>query len=313
MNFFKLFKFLVPVMMMVDGEGGGAFMGGESEPAPSEGGGDPANEGGDVTYKYPSGLDESYHGNKTLMKYADKEGNFNQAEIAKALIHATSAIGSDKMIVPNKNFTEDQWRETFQKLGVPEKVEEYSLENKLGEKADEKLFNGFKEKAHELGVLPNQAQGIMDFFNEYSGEQVQAMDTNVQERIENDVKTLKSEWGEGYEKNMNLAEQALGHFFPDETERNALVNTGFLDTIEGTRFFKRLGESLSEDHFTPQASNGFGATPEELNDSISSTYRELNEMGRQHPQYAAKMKQYENLLAKRYGTQAVGPTSVGRV
>ena len=75
------------------------------EPA---GGIPPANgePAGEIKYNYPEGLDSSYHGNQTLLKYADDKGNFKQAEVYKALIHATSAIGADKMLVPNKNFTE---------------------------------------------------------------------------------------------------------------------------------------------------------------------------------------------------------------
>ena len=36
-------------------------------------------------------------------------------------------IGQDKVAVPNKNSTEDQWNEVYSKLGRPETPDKYSL------------------------------------------------------------------------------------------------------------------------------------------------------------------------------------------
>ena len=39
-------------------------------------------------------------------------------------------IGQDKVAVPNKNSTEDQWNEVYDKLGRPESADKYSLDIK---------------------------------------------------------------------------------------------------------------------------------------------------------------------------------------
>ena len=40
--------------------------------------------------------------------------------LAKSYINATRMIGTDKVAIPNKNFTEDQWNEFYDKVGRPE-------------------------------------------------------------------------------------------------------------------------------------------------------------------------------------------------
>lgn len=294
-----------------EGESGGgsegAFMGGGDAGGTDSGQDAGTGNDSDVQYSYPKGLDESFHGNPTLLKFADKEGQFDQAGIAKALIHATSTIGADKMMVPNKNFTSEQWTETYRKLGVPEKIEDYKL-NVEGASLDEKLVQGYTQKAHELGIHPNQAQGIMEYFNEYSGAQSTDQTAQFQQQLDADTAALKTEWGEAYSKNLNIADQALKHFYPEEADRKSLIETGFLDTIQGTKFFNRLGAALGEDTFDHDTQASFGSSPEEITGQIAETYTELAAMGKGHPQYNSKMAKYNALLAKKHGTASVGPT-----
>jgi hypothetical protein len=291
------------------GGGGGAGDPGTGDPqAGDPGTGDPQD--GEVQYSYPEGLDSSFHGNPTLLKHANDKGEFNHGEIAKALIHATSAIGADKMLVPNEKFTDEQWRETFTKLGLPDSVDKYDFQSEVPEgfKVNEELMTGYKQKAHELGILPHQAKGIMEFYNEFSGKDIASQSEAYTAQLAADTASLKTEWGDAYGKNINIAEQALNHFYPDDAQRQAVIDTGFLDTIEGTKFFNMLGNSLGEDTLDLKGDGSFGASPEELSDQITAVHGELTKMGQRHPQYQAKMKEYNNLLAKKHGTTPVGPT-----
>lgn len=323
---FNLLKAMFILQMsMSEGEGGG-FMGGNSTNVEGGSNEPPAEEGNfaakggnadtDVQYSYPQGLDESYHGSPTLMKYVDKEtGKFNDAEVYKALVHAQSAIGSEKIPVPNKNFTEEQWRETFHKLGLPEKIDEYSLENNLpeGVQANEEMFNGFKELAHKVGILPKQAQEILNFYNEQMAGTTQQQSQRVEEKIQQGRQKLEQEWGNDFETNMKRAEMALDHFFPSPEQKQAIAATGFLDTVEGTKFFAQLANGLKEDQFTSDASSGFGMDKNELQEQVNKTYTKLREMGKTHPQYQGTLTKYQNLLAKLHGNKPVGSTTAARV
>ena len=309
MTLFKQLKnFFIIQLSMSEGEGGG-FMGGTA----GEGGGTaeptatPTDDGG-VQYQYPSGLDETYHGAPTLLKYANKEtGEVNQAEGFKALVHAQSAIGAEKIAVPTKNFTEEQWRETFHKLGLPQSLDEYKVENKLpeGVQGNEEMFNGFRELAHKVGILPNQAQEILNFYNEQMAGQTTAQSQRVQQEVEEGRRQLEKEWGNDFNTNMDRAEMALNHFFPTPEGKQAIAATGFLDTVEGTKFFAQLANGLREDQFDSDTRGGFGMDKGQLQEQITDTYQKLSAMGKTHPQYQGTLAKYQKLLNQMHGTAPV--------
>lgn len=304
---------------LLEQEGGndGTFMGGGTSGSTSGGGDNPPSNPGDgdpgITYKYPEGLDQSYYGNPTLLKYADKEGNFNQAEVMKALIHASTTIGADKMPVPTKNFTDEQWRETFTKLGLPKEVKDYAVDiaPPEGMELDTEILEGVKSKAHELGVLPRQLKGIVEFYNDAQANRIKAGMESYKQEVQQNRESLKKEWGDSFDAKMQMCNETLKHFFPEEKDQKAIQNTGFLDTVEGTKFFNMLGEKLKEDGFSPDIKGSFGDTMEQIDSKITETHGKLMEMGRMHPQYNAKLKEYQSLLNKRHGTHIIGAGSSG--
>ena len=52
--------------------------------------------------------------------------NFNNMEdFVKSYLHAQKLVGADKIPVPNKHATEEDWNEVFKKLGAPNSPEDY--------------------------------------------------------------------------------------------------------------------------------------------------------------------------------------------
>ena len=90
--------------------------------------------------------------------------NFTDAgQLAKSYIHAQRMVGADKMPVPTKNFTDDDWKETFTKLGVPASPDKYDVNYNLQEGATDQPVKDFISHAHTLGLLPQQLQGVLDY------------------------------------------------------------------------------------------------------------------------------------------------------
>jgi hypothetical protein len=70
-----------------------------------------------------------------------------------------------KFAVPNKNSTEDQWNEVYNKLGRPESAEKYELNIKSEVVPIEPAaIKQFAENAHKLGLNTKQAQGVLEFY-----------------------------------------------------------------------------------------------------------------------------------------------------
>lgn len=129
--------------------------------------------------------------------------------LAKSFIHAQRAIGADKLVVPGKHATDDDWQQAFQKLGLPKELKDYEI--KLGESAsiDKDFVAKFKENAHKAGILPQQAQKLADWFSE-TNKASEAEVVKVREaKIKSDLDGLKSEWGAAYDQKLGKAQQTI--------------------------------------------------------------------------------------------------------
>ena len=74
-----------------------------------------------TTQSWKDVISEEYRNDPNISKFTEIDA------FAKSYINATKMIGQDKMIVPNKNFTDDQWQEAYAKMGRPESADKYNL------------------------------------------------------------------------------------------------------------------------------------------------------------------------------------------
>jgi hypothetical protein len=70
--------------------------------------------GGDTPASWKNSISEEFRNDPNIEKFTEIDA------LAKSYINATRMIGQDKVAVPNKNSTEDQWNEVYSKLGRPE-------------------------------------------------------------------------------------------------------------------------------------------------------------------------------------------------
>lgn len=101
----------------------------------------------------------------------------------KGHVNAVGMIGKDKLVLPE---TDDQWSDTFDKLGRPGAANEYGLTVPEGVTDEQKFDDAFSETLgttlHGLGLSTKQAQGVSDFM--YStvataSENTSAVDTEM--------------------------------------------------------------------------------------------------------------------------------------
>ena len=82
--------------------------------------GDPKTETPQATQEttdWKSGLSEDIRADKSLENIKDISG------LAKSYIHAQKMVGADKIPVPNKYATEDDWNAVYEKLGRPKSAD----------------------------------------------------------------------------------------------------------------------------------------------------------------------------------------------
>lgn len=191
-----------------------------------------------------------------LKTVAQRKGWKSIDDAVKAYDNAERAIG-DKIAMP-KPGDDEALKAHLQKLGAPEDGK-YDLKIEEGVPVDEGLKSTFEKTAAEIGLLPHQAQKLLDMWNGAAkAAQEQAAQSVEAEVAAKDaaIESLRKEWGpEQFEAQMTLATKAaaLGAQGMDEGVVDALLNVMESRIPGGTKafvqFFANIGALGTEDQF----------------------------------------------------------------
>ena len=187
-------------------------------------------------------IPESFREEKSL-------NNFNNMEdFVKSYLHAQKLVGADKIPVPNKHATDEDWNEVFKRLGAPDTPDGYKY-NFKDQEVDENSVKAFNETAHRLGLLPKQAEGLIKFYNELNQNQSQSLEEQASQAQMVTEAELKKEFGPQYAKRLDqakkLAVNSLGEDFLNDTILKDGSRLG--DNLKVIKAFSELADKLSED------------------------------------------------------------------
>ena len=175
--------------------------------------------------------------------------NFNNMEdFVKSYLHAQKLVGADKIPVPNKHATDEDWNEVFKRLGAPETPEDYQYNLKDVE-MDQNQVQEFNKTAHQLGLLPKQAEGLIKFYNEMNGNiAVSEEEAAAQAQLVTETE-LKKEFGPQFAKRLDQAKKLAVNSLGSEFLENTFLKDGSRigDNIKVIKAFSELADKLSED------------------------------------------------------------------
>ena len=208
----------------------------------------PADQSQPVTQEEPkidfkSLIPDEYKEDKALANFQDMN------QFVKSYLHAQKMVGLDKIPVPNKYATDEDWKEVYKRLGAPETPDQYKYKFAKDQKVDEASLKAFNEVAQRNGLMPKQAENIVKFYNELSQQAVSQEASKMDSvRLESET-VLKTEYGSEYNKRLDqakrLASQTLGADFLNNT---ILKNGSKLgDNVSLIKAFSALADKLSED------------------------------------------------------------------
>ena len=175
--------------------------------------------------------------------------NFNNMEdFVKSYLHAQKLVGADKIPVPNKHATEEDWNEVFKRLGAPNSPEDYKY-NFKDQEMDQGQVQEFNKTAHRLGLLPKQAEGLIKFYNEMNVNNAASQEEAAAQAQMNVEAELKKEFGPQFNKRLDqakrLAVNSLGQDFLENTYLKDGSRLG--DNLQVIKAFSDLADKLSED------------------------------------------------------------------
>ena len=265
----------------------------EKEPALS---GDPTTNTPEVSTDWKASLSDEVRADKSLENIKDIES------LAKSYVHAQKLVGAEKIPVPNKYATEKDWDAVYEKLGRPKSADGYKYQLPEEQKVDETALKNFSAQAHKLGLLPTQAQGVVNFYNEMMGKQVADADSVALAQREKAMTELKTEWGQAFDQKLQKANNVVSQVFPKGImSMNLEDGTKIGDHPAVIKAFAALADKMGEDDIV-QASGPTYLTPKELDKQIGSLTADPQSAywQKSHPNHAEAVKEVEQLFEKKH-------------
>ena len=235
-------------------------------------------------------IPESFKEEKSLQ-------NFNNMEdFVKSYLHAQKLVGSNKIPVPNKHATEDDWKEVYDKLGRPESPDGYKYSFKEDEVNQDQL-KAFNQTAHKIGLLPQQAEALIKYYNDMNTQENASLEEKADEIQFKVEQTLKEEYGPKYNKLIEdakvLASNTLGEDFLNSTILKDGSRLG--DNPQIIKMFVDLSEKLSEDQLVQGDGVGY-MTASQLEKEIEALTEEGSPYwNKQHPNHKKAVQEVYKL------------------
>lgn len=138
------------------------------------------------------------------------------------------------------------WNNVFNKLGRPSKPEEYNIP--MPEKGGDENFAKFARGIfHEAGLTKGQGEKVVGKWNEYVAGMIKQAHEGTTARVALEEKALKTEWGQAWEQNVKIGENASIKFGLSPQQLTAIEQAvGFSATM---KLFHNIGTKLGEDKF----------------------------------------------------------------
>lgn len=160
----------------------------------------------------------------------------------------------------------EAWGQFYDRLGRPKSPDDYGLPVPEGD--DGAFAKTAAQWMHEAGLTPAQAKLLGEKNNEWLAQQVQSF--NEQKAVESDrqLSELKTEWGQAFDQNVEIARRAANQFGIKEDQMEALEDA--LGTKGMMQLFNNIGQSLGEHKAEGFGSgqSGFKLSPEAARERI---------------------------------------------
>ena len=254
-----------------------------------------------AAYDWRSEIPEEIKGHKSLETIQDVPG------LIKGFVHAQSMIGADKLAIPGKHATDDDWNVVYGKLGRPNEAKDYNLASSIpeGQVQNEEMLNWFQNTAHEAGLSQRQATLLLNKFNEHTNNQLSTDQINVQAEVQKTTQELQKEYGPAFQDRMKVGNGVLQQFGNIDIANIELADGRRLgDHPDVIRMIVNVGEYITnkvgEDSLEGvKTSNALG--PEEINSKIvEMTAENTPYWDAKHPQhtfYVDEVMKYREMLS----------------
>lgn len=199
--------------------------------------------------------------------------------LAKSFVHAQKNMGN-RVPLPDKHATPEDWKSFSHKLGNPEKIDDYKINLPTDIELDPAILKTLTEEAHSKGILPWQFEAIMTKFFNVAGETEKKNMDAFKLELDGGMAKLKAEWGQGYDAQVKRANAAFKTFLPDEADRKAIVDMGLGGHPAVVKLLAQASKLLKDDDLLK---GGAGASTGMTKEDALKKARDIQGAGPDHP------------------------------
>jgi hypothetical protein len=176
------------------------------------------------------------------------------------------------VVLPKDDTDAAGWDAVYTKLGRPEKPEGYKLP--MPEGADPAFAKQAAEVMHKFGLTQKQAEGLAAWNNEQGAALFKDQDAKREAAFKTEFESLKTEWGQGFDSNVQLGQRAAKAFGFGKDELAKIeeaIGPGAL-----LKRFAEVGKRLGEDVLPGDRHGGgeMGLTPAAAKENIAQLQRD---------------------------------------
>ena len=226
-------------------------------------------------------ISEEYRNDPSIKSFT------NVNDMAKTLIHAQRLIGAEKIPLPGKSATDEDWANVWTKLGRPQSPSEYQIQFQNAALADGEL-EGFRQSAFEAGLNNRQVERMAKFLEDTVSGANAARSEMVEKAVYEAEQELRQEFGQAFDQRMSMAYKAAQQLLGDTEmlDEVQLADGRMLgDHPQVVRMFAKLAEQIGEDQLLGEASELI-MTPQEANQRIAEmTRRDSPYWDKLHPEH----------------------------
>jgi hypothetical protein len=225
---------------------------------------------------WKTGINTDLRNSPLLQKFEDTPEGLNKALESHANLE--KLLGHEKVPIPKDVNDVEGWNRFSKAMGIPDKAEGYGLadaaipESMKGMTLDK---NKFAEIAHAHKLTPAQAKGLWET---YARENISSYESAMkahQEQLTKTVNTLKGEWGDAYQTNVELGQMVINKFSPDQ-ETNDLMTAVVASDPRLIKAFAKIGEQFAENKVGEFQMKRFSLAPEEAESEIEKMVKDLD-------------------------------------
>jgi len=257
-----------------------------------------------------AGLPAEIQAHTTLAKFTGGEKGENLIPMPKALaqgyINAEQLIGREKIPMPK---TDEEWMNTYNRLGRPETAEEYALavDETFDPAAQEVLkldIEDIRPAFHAAGLTNKQSAEVFKFYSTRINQKIEEVKEHAEEAKKKAEVVLRAEYGQGYEGKMILANRAA----------EALGGQELIDLLGATevgshpaaiKAFIKMGERMSEELGLDKDSGQILKTKEGLQDEVQALMNDPAYLDATNPQHTTIVAKVQRLMGLIHGTAPV--------